>query len=181
MRPTRFDHCLLYGDDIDANLALFTEVLGFHPTERIMAGDGKTIIGTFLSCSNKPHDIAFIRNSEKGRLHHVSFYLESWNDIGNAADILTRHQVPLDIGPTRHGITRGYTIYFFDPSGNRNEVFSGGYQYYRKRPVRPALSAVGNACRSMTLRRALRSGARDGGRQDRDHRRQGAATAMERV
>jgi len=135
MKPTRFDHCLLYGDDIDANLALFTEVLGFHLTERVIAGDGKTIIGTFLSCSNKPHDIAFIRSPEKGRFHHASFCLESWNDIGNAADIITRHKVPLDIGPTRHGITRGYTIYFFDPSGNRNEVFSGGYQYYPDNPV----------------------------------------------
>jgi catechol 2,3-dioxygenase len=135
MKPTRFDHCLLYGDDIDANLALFTEVLGFHLTERVIAGDGKTIIGTFLSCSNKPHDIAFIRSSDKGRFHHVSFCLESWNDIGNAADIIARHKVPLDIGPTRHGITRGYTIYFFDPSGNRNEVFSGGYQYYPDNPM----------------------------------------------
>ena len=33
--------------------------------------------------------------------------------------------VPIDIGPTRHGITRGTTIYFFDPAGNRNEVFAG--------------------------------------------------------
>ena len=37
--------------------------------------------------------------------------------------------VPIDIGPTRHGITRGTTIYFFDPAGNRNEVFAGlGYR-----------------------------------------------------
>jgi len=35
--------------------------------------------------------------------------------------------VSVDVGPTQHGITRGETIYFFDPSGNRNEVFSGGY------------------------------------------------------
>jgi catechol 2,3-dioxygenase-like lactoylglutathione lyase family enzyme len=32
-----------------------------------------------------------------------------------------------DASPTRHGIRRGHTIYFFDPSGNRNEVFTGGY------------------------------------------------------
>jgi hypothetical protein len=39
--------------------------------------------------------------------------------------------VPIDIGPTRHGITRGTTIYFFDPSGNRNEVFAGlGYRVH---------------------------------------------------
>ncbi len=135
MRPTRFDHCLLYGDDIDANARLFTEVLGFDLSERVVASDGKTVIATFFSCSNKPHDIAFIRCPDKDRFHHASFNLESWHDIGNAADVIARHNVAMDIGPTRHGITRGYTIYFFDPSGNRNEVFAGGYQYYPDHPV----------------------------------------------
>ncbi len=37
--------------------------------------------------------------------------------------------------PTRHGITRGQTVYFFDPAGNRNEVFAGGYPAYPDRPV----------------------------------------------
>jgi catechol 2,3-dioxygenase len=33
------------------------------------------------------------------------------------------------LGPTRHGSTRGKTIYFFGPAGNRNEVFAGlGYR-----------------------------------------------------
>ncbi len=31
---------------------------------------------------------------------------------------------------------RGQTIYFFDPSGNRNEVFAGGYSYYPDNPTR---------------------------------------------
>ena len=52
-----------------------------------------------------------------------------------AADIISRKDVSLDIGPTRHGITRGATIYFFDPSGNRNEVFAGGYIHYPDKPV----------------------------------------------
>ena len=56
-------------------------------------------------------------------------------DVLKAADIISKKNVPLDIGPTRHGITRGETIYFFDPSGNRNEVFSGGYIYYPDKPV----------------------------------------------
>ena len=46
------------------------------------------------------------------------------------------HDIPIDVGPTRHGITRGRTIYFFDPSGNRNEVFAGGYTYYPDNPTR---------------------------------------------
>ncbi|HEY0253335.1 MAG TPA: VOC family protein, partial [Kofleriaceae bacterium] len=60
----------------------------------------------------------------------------SWHDVGHAADLIVKHDMPLDIGPTRHGITRGQTIYFFDPSGNRNEVFSGGYTYYPDSPTR---------------------------------------------
>lgn len=78
----------------------------------------------------KAHDIAFVNHPEPGKFHHVAFELEDWKDVGNAADIITRYNISIDIGPTRHGITRGQTIYFFDPSGNRNEVFAGGYTYY---------------------------------------------------
>ena len=50
-----------------------------------------------------------------------------------AADILTMHKARIDYGPGRHGITRGTTIYFFDPSGNRLETF-GGYTAYQMDP-----------------------------------------------
>jgi len=44
------------------------------------------------------------------------------------ADILGKRRVKIDVSPQRHGITRGTTTYFFDPSGNRNETFAGlGY------------------------------------------------------
>ena len=33
MKATRFDHCLLYGDDIDGTLKLFCDVLGFDLAE----------------------------------------------------------------------------------------------------------------------------------------------------
>jgi catechol 2,3-dioxygenase len=137
MSPSRFDHCLLYGDELDGTLKLFRDVLGFSLAEQVVAGPEKFIIAAFLTCSNKPHDVAFIRQPVKGKLHHVSFYVDNWGDVLRAADIITRHRGSRDIGPTRHGITRGETIYFFDPSGNRNEVFSGGYIAY---PDRPALT-----------------------------------------
>jgi catechol 2,3-dioxygenase len=135
MKATRLDHCLLYGDDLDGSVRIFIEALGFHLSERVLAGDGQTMIGAFLSCSNKPHDVAFIRHPEKNRFHHASFFLDDWSCIQHAADLIARNDVPLDIGPTRHGITRGLTIYFFDPSGNRNEVFAGGYIHYPDRPT----------------------------------------------
>jgi catechol 2,3-dioxygenase len=135
MAPSRFDHCLLYGDDLDGTVKLFTEVLGFSITEQIVAGPEKQMIGAFLTCSTKPHDVAFIRQPVKGKFHHASFILDNWGEVLRAADIIAKNKVPLDVGPTRHGITRGETVYFFDPSGNRNEVFSGGYIYYPDKPV----------------------------------------------
>jgi catechol 2,3-dioxygenase len=47
MAPSRFDHCLLYGDDLDASVRLFIEVLGFALTEQVVAGPEKLMIGAF--------------------------------------------------------------------------------------------------------------------------------------
>ena len=135
MRAQRFDHCLLYGPDIEGAEEVFVKALDFRLSEKMTLADGSRI-GTFLSCSNKSHDVAFIRHPEPGKLHHVSFLLESWEDVGHAADLMTRYDISVDIGPTRHGVTRGQTIYFFDPSGNRNEVYANGYTYYPDHPTR---------------------------------------------
>ncbi|MGQ3058555.1 MAG: catechol 2,3-dioxygenase [Nevskia sp.] len=135
MAPSRFDHCLLYGDDLDGTVELFTKILGFNLAEQVVAGPDRLQIAAFLSCSNKAHDVAFIRQPMKNKFHHCSFLLGSWNEVLKAADIISKKKVSLDLGPTRHGITRGETIYFFDPSGNRNEVFSGGYIWYPDKPT----------------------------------------------
>lgn len=128
--PVRLDHCLLYGPDIDGVHKLFKDVLGFYLVERVLMEDGETDLAIWLSCSHKAHDIAFVRHPEPNKLHHISFLLETWEDVLRAADIMSMNKVAIDIGPTRHGITRGTTIYAFDPSGNRFEVFCGGYQPY---------------------------------------------------
>jgi catechol 2,3-dioxygenase len=53
-----------------------------------------------------------------------------------AGVMMAKNKVKIVLAPTRHGITRGETIYFFDPSGNRNETFAGlGYLAQRDRPV----------------------------------------------
>lgn len=131
MQVSRFDHCLLYGGDLDGTVKLFTEVLGFSETERVIVDEENDFqIGSFLSCGMKAHDIAFIRHEEDGKLHHASFLLGTWEEVLKAADIIGMNKIPIDIGPTRHGITRGRTIYFFDPSGNRNETFCDSYDWY---------------------------------------------------
>ncbi|MBE9396600.1 catechol 2,3-dioxygenase [Pontibacterium sp. N1Y112] len=145
MKATRFDHCLLYGDDIDGTLKLFCDVLGFDLAEQVLDENGDRV-AQFLTASMKAHDVAFIKHPEKGKFHHASFFLDTWEDVLRAADLISMEDVSLDIGPTRHGLTHGKTIYFFDPSGNRTEVFCGGdYHYPDHEPVTWTTDQLGKA------------------------------------
>jgi catechol 2,3-dioxygenase len=128
--PRRFDHALLYGPDIAATQKIFTEVLGFNLVERILNPEGTGNMVVFLSCSMKSHDIAFGEYPEPGKLHHCSFLMDSWDSVLRGGDIMSMNKVPVDIGPTRHGVTRGCTIYAWDPSGNRFEIFREDRQPY---------------------------------------------------
>ena len=132
----RIDHALITADDPALTERFFTEVIDFYATERVrtsLEGDADTI-ANWLTTGNTVHDIAILKGPE-GKLHHFAFELKDWNEILHAGDLFAMDEVPIDVGPTRHGITRGETIYFFDPAGNRNEVFAGGYTAFRDRPV----------------------------------------------
>ncbi len=145
IKATRFDHCLLYGTDLDRTLELFRDVLGFDLAEQVMTPDGKRV-AQFLTASMKAHDVAFIDHPEPGKFHHASFFLETWEDVLRAADLISMTDTSIDIGPTRHGLTHGKTIYFFDPSGNRTEVFCGGdYHYPDHEPVTWDADKLGKA------------------------------------
>jgi catechol 2,3-dioxygenase len=122
------DHFLVTAEDPGLTERFFMEVLDFKPSERAITDIAHPeLIGSWLFCAQSPHDFAVVKG-QNGKLHHFAFFLNDWNEILHAGDIFSMDDVPIDIGPTRHGITRGMTIYFFDPSGNRNEVFSGGYR-----------------------------------------------------
>lgn len=145
MKAVRFDHCLLYGPELKATYDLFVDVLGFYLAEQVLEPDGNRI-AQFLTLSTKAHDVAFIQHEEKGKFHHASFFLETWEDILRAADLISMTDTSIDIGPTRHGLTHGKTIYFFDSSGNRNEVFCGGdYTYPDHEPVTWQAEQLGKA------------------------------------
>lgn len=138
------DHVLLVApldppngvNKVAENASFLSACLGFRLTEQVMAGPDQDIQAcAFLTVSNTPHDIAFVPGPTAG-FHHAAFYLDGWGDVLKAADIMAMNKVKMDVTPNRHGITRGETIYFFDPSGNRNETFAGlGYNAQPDMPV----------------------------------------------
>ncbi|MYF25784.1 MAG: catechol 2,3-dioxygenase [Acidimicrobiia bacterium] len=124
--PPRMDHLLVTAEEVGEATRFYTDVLRFRVTEQLLHGDGHQI-GTWMERSHSPHDLAVV-SGPNGGLHHFAFWLDAWDDVRRSADILAYHAIQIDVGPTRHGITRGSTIYFFDPMGTRNEVFTGGYR-----------------------------------------------------
>ncbi|WP_448508738.1 VOC family protein [Immundisolibacter sp.] len=126
-RTTHLDHLLLAGEQ-PANTAQFLiEVLDFNLSEQVVTPDG-SVIAAFTTCGHTMHDLA-IAPGPNGHLHHIAFGLESRGDVIGAVDIMKEAGTTLmEYGPTRHGVSGVTTIYFFDPAGNRNEVYNGAYQ-----------------------------------------------------
>ncbi|WP_235026981.1 DUF1302 family protein [Cognatazoarcus halotolerans] len=133
MRIYGLDHVFIVGPNMADAARLFAEVFEFDLAEELVDQLGGNQILTFFSCSSRAHDIAFGVHPEAGRFHHVSFRLNSTEDHVYAGDLMGKYGIPIEQND-RHGITAVKTIYFFDPSGNRNEIFVGGHTRYPDSP-----------------------------------------------
>ncbi len=130
------DHALITCDDANLMTKFLQDVFGYFVTEKVVTSldEDADTIASWMTNNNQIHQLAVL-SGPQGKLHHFAFKLGDWSEVGRAADLFSMDDVPIDVGPTRHGITRGQTVYFFDPAGNRNEVFAGGYAAYPDRPT----------------------------------------------
>jgi catechol 2,3-dioxygenase len=127
----RLDHTLVTAPEPQRAIQCFQEVLEFR-TSDVLGSPGGTPLAAWLWQRPAPHDLAIVPG-RAGGFHHAAFVVDSTDALCRAADILAMHNVRIDYGPGRHGITRGTTIDCFDPSGNRLETF-GGYSAYQMDP-----------------------------------------------
>ena len=84
----RLDHLNCLAVDIKANRLFFENYLGLRTTEQIVLNDG-TEAAMWMTMSNKSYDFAYTRDhyGKAGRFHHVTYALDSREDILRAADI----------------------------------------------------------------------------------------------
>lgn len=124
----RLDHVNLMCSEVASNRAFLQEQLGFKLREQIVFRDG-TEVGAWMSVTQLVHDIAYVQDAtgKRGRLHHVAYWLDTREEILRAADILTENDIFIETGPAKHAITQAFFLYFYEPGGNRIELFSGGY------------------------------------------------------
>jgi catechol-2,3-dioxygenase len=119
----RLAHVGIYVEDMDRAVEFYRDVLGLQVT------DAQPEMGvTFMSARPdvEHHELLLAAGRTAGRdalmLQQISWRCDSLEDVIAFHYRLAEHCVPLDM-EVSHGIAIG--IYFFDPEGNRNEVYWG--------------------------------------------------------
>ena len=119
-RINKVGHVVLNVKDVEASVRFYTEALGM---EVMRLRDNNA---AFLSFGTQHHDIALFKapeGAEMGQLglNHIAFQI-----VGGEAELrhlygrLVQYGAKVDY-TTDHGMT--HSVYFFDPDGNRLEIF----------------------------------------------------------
>ncbi|WP_375386822.1 VOC family protein [uncultured Amnibacterium sp.] len=131
--PRQLDHVTVAASDVDAFAAWYSEVLGFRLMARtIIPPMGPQSIFSVVTTNEKSHDLGVLadRSSRGGRINHYAFWVDQREDLFQAADVLIENGVPMEYGPSIHGIGEQNFLYFRDPSTMRIEMNTGGYRNY---------------------------------------------------
>jgi catechol 2,3-dioxygenase len=123
----RIDHINLLAADVRANRQFMQEYLGCLLTEQIIFDDGSEK-GAWLTVCNKSYDVAIAEDQyvAHGRLHHVTYAVDSREEVLRAADICLDNGVFIETGPHKHAIQQTFFLYVYEPGGNRFEVCNAG-------------------------------------------------------
>ena len=92
-----------------------------------MLDDG-TEAAMWMTATNKSYDFAFTKDhtGTAGRFHHITYALDSREEILRAADIFLENGVFIETGPHKHAIQQTFFLYVYEPGGNRVEVANAG-------------------------------------------------------
>ncbi|MDO9441617.1 MAG: catechol 2,3-dioxygenase [Beijerinckiaceae bacterium] len=123
----RLDHLNLLVLDVSATREFLSDGLNMRCTEQIMLDDG-TEAGAWMTTTNKTYDVAFTKDHTgvPGRFHHVTYALDSREDILRAADVFLEAGVFIETGPHKHAVQQTFFLYVWEPGGNRIEVANAG-------------------------------------------------------
>ncbi|WP_157018161.1 catechol 2,3-dioxygenase [Mesorhizobium xinjiangense] len=123
----RIDHLNLLASDVRAIKAFMTEAFGSRATEEILLDNGR-LGGCWFTVNNKSYDIAYTEDHSgaRGRFHHVTYAVDSREDVLRAADIFLENGVYIETGPHKHAVQGTFFLYVYEPAGNRVEVANAG-------------------------------------------------------
>ncbi|WP_291039831.1 VOC family protein [Herbiconiux sp.] len=130
--PRFLDHVTVASTDVEGFAAWYSEALGFRVMAKTYLDHAPVNVFTVLTTNEKSHDLGIVLDTSgvPGRVHHIAFWTDHPEDLVRTADLMLESSVPIEYGPSIHGIGEQNYLYFREPSGLRVEVNSGGYRNY---------------------------------------------------
>ena len=130
-------HCF----DLDAMVAFYTDLLGMSETDRgtLPTPDGGSVRIVFMSGEPRDHhQLALIdgRTVERGErlINQLSFRLDSLATLRSLKAKIDERKVPIQ-SVTNHCVS--WSVYFYDPEGNRIEAFVDAPFYVHQPIIEP--------------------------------------------
>jgi len=124
MNVRRLDHLNLLAPDVRAFQDFQLGVLGGRLTETIVADDQR-VLGAWFSVNSKSYDLAVTEDhvpGMEGRFHHVTYAVNSRQEVFIAADIALENGIFIETGPHKHAIQQTFFLYLYEPGGHRVEI-----------------------------------------------------------
>ena len=130
--PRQLDHVTVAASDVDGFAQWYNDVLGFRIMARTVLDEAPISVFSVLTTNEKSHDLGVVLDgsSRAGRVNHYAFWVDTYEELLIAADTLMEHDVPIEYGPSIHGIGEQTFLYYREPSSLRIELNTGGYRNY---------------------------------------------------
>lgn len=130
--PRFLDHVTIAANDVKQFAEWYSKALGFRIMAYTTLEEAPITVFGVLTTNEKSHDLGIVLDTSDvpGRVHHIAFWVDHPEDLVRTADLMTENGVPIEYGPSIHGIGEQHYLYFRDPSTLRVELNSGGYRNY---------------------------------------------------
>lgn len=113
VRPRRLSHVLCFTADVSRMIAFCSEVLGLRLSDR--SGDG---IAFLHGAHGSDHHLLAFAHSDGPGLHHTSWDVGSFDDVGNGGEQMRSAGYDRGWGVGRHVLGSNYFYYVRDPWGS---------------------------------------------------------------
>ena len=140
-RPQRFvprgiaarniDHVTVATADPGKDAGWYRDTLGHRFMEYTVIPERPDwVVFAMTTVCERAHDMGLVWDPSPvpGRLNHVSYWVDSREELLRAADVLLNQDVAIEFGPGKHGMGEQDYLYFREPGGVRIELNTGGYR-----------------------------------------------------
>lgn len=130
--PRQLDHVTVATSSVDDFAAWYNRVLGFRIMAKTILDEAPISVFSVLTTNEKSHDLGVVLDgsTKSGRMNHYAFWVDTREELLIAADTLMENGVPIEYGPSIHGIGEQNFLYYREPSTLRIELNTGGYRNY---------------------------------------------------